>query len=751
MFYSHDVLTSRKYGVATVWLVATLGHKSNLKRINRKQILEVDVSKACQTIVDPVAPMALRLQGNLLYGVSRVYLQQCGYILSDAEHAHNTLRVMLRTVKTTALDPNAGKARPEQLIFEDDPSFLPEFALPLPDLLSELDHNFNLDIARSGDSQSLTPFGSQRSLSSSHADVLGGIILPTSSPVAAGEFSLEGDDGVSSAGGPSGNTIEIEDPDFMFADDGEIVQLSPRRSVARTPARTSGATMFADAGASAQVWKGHDDGQRSGNQFPGDQIDMNFPFYDEDPAEGESFSSGVQQQSSVHSEVVESSDTFAAPMHRRRIPRSLPTDSAIELRNKELADWTKNYGQNMKAAARQKIKSRVAAQAKKNAEHYVWGSGIGGISQRILSGQGSSPFDMFIADNLFESITGLSRNKTTRTKHDRDSGIDDATQEESRRVRQKTGEPEVGRSFDDEDLPMIGDDDIAVELPREGVSALDDQQIFSAMPWNISASIRGSSAIPRSGRVDMMLSADQGRPRSRLVSASPLHGRGHPIALEGLKNLTSDVDYGGDEFGLTGPSSDYPEQVVQEPSIRVREALSTEGENFITFINERIVEKREQAHADLEHMSDALQVKAAADIEEITFEELLPPAENNKMIACQGFMMILGLGSKGMLSIQQPRYLGEINLKLTRKAKALRAVGVTDDEKSGDGDDIQEEDGIIDGDEAVDPQNVAEQPWAQDQEMQGHDAEDEQDGQFHEQFTAGHAAHEDDHDSLYDD
>jgi len=37
-----------------------------LKRINRKQILEVDVAKACKTIIDPVAPMALRLQGNLL-------------------------------------------------------------------------------------------------------------------------------------------------------------------------------------------------------------------------------------------------------------------------------------------------------------------------------------------------------------------------------------------------------------------------------------------------------------------------------------------------------------------------------------------------------------------------------------------------------------------------------------------------------------------------------------------------------------
>ena len=50
-------------------LVATLGQKSSLKRINRKQILEVNVPKACQTIVDPAAHMALRLQGNLLYVV----------------------------------------------------------------------------------------------------------------------------------------------------------------------------------------------------------------------------------------------------------------------------------------------------------------------------------------------------------------------------------------------------------------------------------------------------------------------------------------------------------------------------------------------------------------------------------------------------------------------------------------------------------------------------------------------------------
>ena len=81
------VLTQRKYGVATIWysqpfpspliiwvsaltrprLVATLGSKSTLtKRVSRKQISDVDLPKACNTIVTPAAPLALRLQSNLL-------------------------------------------------------------------------------------------------------------------------------------------------------------------------------------------------------------------------------------------------------------------------------------------------------------------------------------------------------------------------------------------------------------------------------------------------------------------------------------------------------------------------------------------------------------------------------------------------------------------------------------------------------------------------------------------------------------
>ena len=47
-------------------LVATLGSRSNSKKINRKAILNVDVPKTCSIIIQPEAPMALRLQSNLL-------------------------------------------------------------------------------------------------------------------------------------------------------------------------------------------------------------------------------------------------------------------------------------------------------------------------------------------------------------------------------------------------------------------------------------------------------------------------------------------------------------------------------------------------------------------------------------------------------------------------------------------------------------------------------------------------------------
>lgn len=91
-------------------LVATVG-KSNQKRLTKKAIQEVNVPRACETILDPGPPLALRLQGNLLYGVSRVFSQQCGYVLSDAEKTQSDMMTFFRVMQTSEVDPRAGQIK----------------------------------------------------------------------------------------------------------------------------------------------------------------------------------------------------------------------------------------------------------------------------------------------------------------------------------------------------------------------------------------------------------------------------------------------------------------------------------------------------------------------------------------------------------------------------------------------------------------------------------------------------------------
>ena len=45
------------------------------------------------------------------YGVVRVYSRQYAYVLSDAETIKANIRTLLKAVKTSELDPNAGRVR----------------------------------------------------------------------------------------------------------------------------------------------------------------------------------------------------------------------------------------------------------------------------------------------------------------------------------------------------------------------------------------------------------------------------------------------------------------------------------------------------------------------------------------------------------------------------------------------------------------------------------------------------------------
>lgn len=88
----------------------TIG-KGAMRPLTRKAVEEVNVPKACATIIDPGAPLALRLQGSLLYGVSRVFNQQCTYVLSDAGRIQSDMMTIFHVLQATAIDLKAAQTK----------------------------------------------------------------------------------------------------------------------------------------------------------------------------------------------------------------------------------------------------------------------------------------------------------------------------------------------------------------------------------------------------------------------------------------------------------------------------------------------------------------------------------------------------------------------------------------------------------------------------------------------------------------
>ncbi|KAJ3479228.1 hypothetical protein NLG97_g8373 [Lecanicillium saksenae] len=184
MFFSNQILTSNQYGVSTIWLVATIG-KSNQKKVTKRAIQEVNVPRACDKIIDPGAPLALRLQGNLLYGVSRVFADQCGYLLSDTEKTQNDMMTFFRAIKSSHLDLPSTKTKRTSITLQDDPNFDPMSQLPPLDL-SIIDTDW-LTIPSQGSAGNfsqmspLQAYTSRQSLRSRHSPSVINLELPPSS------------------------------------------------------------------------------------------------------------------------------------------------------------------------------------------------------------------------------------------------------------------------------------------------------------------------------------------------------------------------------------------------------------------------------------------------------------------------------------------------------------------------------------------------------------------------------------------
>ena len=214
---------------------------------------------------------------------------------------------------------------------------------------------------------------------------------------------------------------------------------------------------------------------------------------------------------------------------------------------------------------------------------------------------------------------------------------------------------------------MMGDD--TIEQGREAPTPLDDRHLSSVMPWNQSAGSRrptgvfSGQGLPTSvslggagGQLGLI-----GRRGSRLTSASPLMGRGAgggDIDDFQLPGFEGDIGItGADEFELFGPAAQVDTQTAGQSQWQ-RAALDGESKHFLEFVQTGVQETdqaRDQAGLGDE---DDDTLKGTID-----FETLLPPESHTRIVAAQGLLHVLALGTKNMLAVKQEEAFGPITMR----------------------------------------------------------------------------------------
>lgn len=91
MFYS-DTLLSKTGPLARVWLASNMERK-----LTKKDCLSSNLEQSIEVMVDGgSAPMALRLSGQLLLGVVRIYSRKARYLLDDCNEALLKIKMVSR-------------------------------------------------------------------------------------------------------------------------------------------------------------------------------------------------------------------------------------------------------------------------------------------------------------------------------------------------------------------------------------------------------------------------------------------------------------------------------------------------------------------------------------------------------------------------------------------------------------------------------------------------------------------------------
>ncbi|KZT56442.1 hypothetical protein CALCODRAFT_518103 [Calocera cornea HHB12733] len=137
MFFTPELLQRRDSGFGLIWLAATLGSKSALRKLPRKGILSADIPQLCEMISSPPEPLALRLSANLMVGVIRVYHARHDIWAADVTHTFTNLKKAV----------NAMYAESGAITLEMVQSTVKPDAITLPAAGERTGIDFNFDFA----------------------------------------------------------------------------------------------------------------------------------------------------------------------------------------------------------------------------------------------------------------------------------------------------------------------------------------------------------------------------------------------------------------------------------------------------------------------------------------------------------------------------------------------------------------------------------------------------------------------------
>ncbi|KAK0737560.1 Rec8 like protein-domain-containing protein [Apiosordaria backusii] len=695
MFYSHEILTSHQYGVATVWLVSTVGIKCNAKKISRKAIQEVNVQKACEKILQPGAPIALRLQGSLLYGVSRVYSQQCQYVLADAEKVQAHMMAFYNAMggSENALDPKAGKAKRKELMLQDDPDFDLNYQLPV----FELDDEGNL-IMPAVESQTSRKTSSQMSpyqLDSFNAggsgSIHGGLDLPGSSsgrgnslpdaPFGTDNMDFGKDDEQLLPFGDEERQLQpIDDWGIEIDADGNVVSLVEEPELPQLPQGNVPEFdnhLFSDLGLDRFDNEGDLIMANSGPALPCD-----FPLPSDPPVppqQEQAQPEGEQEQQEQEVAMDENANEVQAPARARRQRRRqvLAPDDQTMLTRGQIRHWGDNYVDRVEEeTARHQRRGLTATETRRNAFNMIFGQGLASVG--YFAGHPNIPHPLaphFAGEGLQAQLLGLiipgpDDNNEPATPRGRRRTASEALEleedeEAARRVR-----PRLSIEPDAQVVPQPDNNEPQLFLPGEQGEPIEAgratgaqlSEVHSDLPWNRLSSQIPSSSIKGGG------GGGGSKPGSRHVSASPLTHRARAGILSGsdqIERFSDQPIFGSDTgfFSNNGgnfPSSDPAGAVgtdlltaAAEPanntSQQMIQALDREGQNFMGFI-QQTAKKRGYRYPNNED-DDTEQHDEKVWV---SFEDLFEAEEDRKRaVVAQAFHHVLCLATKNVVKVRQ--------------------------------------------------------------------------------------------------